>query len=264
MCENVYYVLYFMHPQPQTRVSPSLSSAPLAPLTGAPSWTSPRCRAAAGGSSGSDSWTSSLPPEKESCVNVGQKGSAPPAAAAGATLDTHLLPEQLVIHPESLQGADVFSQLQVALAELLDVLACFGQDSSFTLGEETVGMVGGGGGGGGMRLRRSPLNKAWTHLPRLGVVDVAVRDGLGQLHDPVVDLISAPALNCRNRNADIQRLFRHKAPPTPPSGARPPSLCCARRFSSLEPRGASCFLDNQEKEGRESEQRSQRAHYYPR
>lgn len=126
-----------------SRVSASLSSAPLAPLTGGPSWTSPRCRAAAGGSSGSDSWTSSLPPEKESCVNVDQKGSA--AAAGGATLDTHLLPEQLVVDPESVQGADVFSQLQVALAELLDVLACFGQDSSFTLGEEKVGMGGGGG-----------------------------------------------------------------------------------------------------------------------
>lgn len=111
-------------------------------------------------------------------------------------------------------------------------------------------------GGGGVRLRSLPLNKAWTHLPRLGVIDVAVRDGLGQLHDPVVDLISAPALNCRNRNPDIQQLFRHKAPPPPPppSGrACPPSLCCARRFSSLEPRGASCFLDNQEKEGRELE-----------
>lgn len=72
-----------------------------------------------------------------------------------------------------------------------------------------------GWGGVGVRLRSSPLNKAWTHLPRLGVIDVAVRDGLGQLHDPVVDLISAPALNCRNRNPDIQRLFRHKAPLPP-------------------------------------------------
>lgn len=59
-----------------------------------------------------------------------------PAAALGA----HLLPEQLVIDPEPLQGADVFPQLQVALAQLLDVLARFGQDSSFTLGEDKVGM----------------------------------------------------------------------------------------------------------------------------
>lgn len=133
--EKVYYVLYFMHLQPEKKVSPSLLSALLAPLTGGPSWTSPRCRAAAGGSSGSDSWTSSLPPEKENFVNDDEKGSA-------LILETHLLPEQLVIDPESVQGVDVFSQLLVALAELLDVLACFGQDASFTLGEKNVGMGG--------------------------------------------------------------------------------------------------------------------------
>lgn len=138
--ETVYYVFYVMHPQPQAKYLRVFPSALLAPLTGGPSQTSPRCRAAAGGSSGSDSWTSSLPPEKENFVNIDQQGWAPPVAAI---LDTHLLPEQLVIDPESVQGVDVFSQLQVALAELLDVLACFGQDSSFTLGEENVGMGGG-------------------------------------------------------------------------------------------------------------------------
>lgn len=39
-----------------------------------------------------------------------------------------------------------------------------------------------------------------AHLSRLGVVDVAVGDGLRQLHDPVVDLVPAPALNCCNNN----------------------------------------------------------------
>lgn len=68
-------------------------------------------------------------------VNNDEKGSA-------LILETHLLPKQLVIDPESVQGVDVFSQLLVALAELLDVLACFGQDASFTLGEKNVGMGG--------------------------------------------------------------------------------------------------------------------------
>lgn len=148
--------------------------------------------------------------------NIDQSGLAPPATA---TPDTHLLPEQLVIDPEPVQGVDVFSQLQVALAELLDVFACFGQDPSFTLGEENVWM-------GGV-LHSSPVNKAWTHLTRLGVINIAVRDGLGQLHDPVVDLISAPALDCRDRNPNVQRLFHHTAPPSPLSKGAPAHLRCA-------------------------------------
>lgn len=46
---------------------------------------------------------------------------------------THLLSEQLVVHPQSVQSADVVPQLQVALPKLLDVLARFGQDPSFAL-----------------------------------------------------------------------------------------------------------------------------------
>lgn len=112
--------------------------------------------------------------------------------------------------------------------------------------------------GVGLRVHSRPLNKAWTHLTRLGVINVAVRDGLGQLHDPVVDLISAPPLHCRNRNPNIQRRFPPLSTSRSPLKRRwgwgwgcggPPSLCCARRFSSLEPRGASCFLDKPEKEG---------------
>lgn len=54
----------------------------------------------------------------------------------------YLLSEQLVIQPDPVQGADVFAQLQVALAELLDVLAGFGQDAPFTLKEREGGMAG--------------------------------------------------------------------------------------------------------------------------
>lgn len=57
-------------------------------------------------------------------------------------LDSYLLSEQLIINSDSIQGVDIFPQLQVALAKLLDVLACFGQDSSFTLKEENVGTGG--------------------------------------------------------------------------------------------------------------------------
>lgn len=46
---------------------------------------------------------------------------------------THLLSEQLVVDSETIERVDIFPQLQVALSELLDVLAGFGQDSSFTL-----------------------------------------------------------------------------------------------------------------------------------
>lgn len=38
-----------------------------------------------------------------------------------------------------------------------------------------------------------------THLSRLGVVNVTVWDGLRQLHDPVVNLVPASALNCWDR-----------------------------------------------------------------
>lgn len=57
-----------------------------------------------------------------------------------------------------------------------------------------------------MNFNRSLLNYLLTetHLSRLGVIDVAVWDGLGQLHNPVVDLISAPALNCQNK-----KMFNH-------------------------------------------------------
>lgn len=37
------------------------------------------------------------------------------------------------------------------------------------------------------------------HLPRLGVLHGAVRDDLGELHDPVVDFVPAPALHCKHR-----------------------------------------------------------------
>lgn len=83
-----------------------------------------------------------------------------------------------------------------------------------------------------------------THLSCLGVVDVTVRDGLWQLHNPVVDLVPAPPLNCWNNiwiwdfpisiSSGIAQVFVFIVP----------SLCWARRFSSLEPRGASCFLEN--------------------
>lgn len=82
-----------------------------------------------------------------------------------------------------------------------------------------------------VRLRGWPLDKAWTHLSRLGVIDVAVRDGLGQLHDPVVDLISAPALDCRDRDPNIQRLFSHRT--APPSGRRADLRCAALAASRL-------------------------------
>ncbi len=39
---------------------------------------------------------------------------------------------------------------------------------------------------------------SWAHLSCLGVVNVTVWDGLWQLHNPVVDLVPAPALNCWN------------------------------------------------------------------
>ena len=45
----------------------------------------------------------------------------------------YLLSEQLVINSEAIQSVDVLPQLQVALSELLDVLARFRQDSSFAL-----------------------------------------------------------------------------------------------------------------------------------
>lgn len=51
----------------------------------------------------------------------------------GKRMQPYLLPKQLVIDSEAIERVDVFSQLQVALSELLDVLAGFGQDSPFTL-----------------------------------------------------------------------------------------------------------------------------------
>lgn len=178
-----------MHPQPQ---SISVSSTPLASFTGGQCWMSQRCHAVAWGSSGSDSWTSSLLSDDKSFITIDKKGSAPPAVT---TLDSYLLSEQLIINSDSIQGGDIFPQLQVALAKLLDVLACFGQDSSFTLKEENVGT------GGWISTGHFWINlHTEAHLSRLGVIDVAVWDGLGQLHNPVVDLISAPTLNCRNKN----------------------------------------------------------------
>lgn len=54
---------------------------------------------------------------------------------------TYLLSEQLVVDPEPIQGADIFPQLQVALSQLFDVLAGFGQDSAFTLKRHQDGCV---------------------------------------------------------------------------------------------------------------------------
>lgn len=67
------------------------------------------------------------------------------------TPERYLLSEQLIVHPDPVQGVDVFPQLQVALAELLDVLAGFGQDSSFTLKEKHAGMAGGTSAGQSLR-----------------------------------------------------------------------------------------------------------------
>lgn len=54
----------------------------------------------------------------------------------GTNTETYLLPKQLIIHSETVKSTDIFPQLQVALSELLDILAGFGQDSSFTLKRE--------------------------------------------------------------------------------------------------------------------------------
>lgn len=81
-----------------------------------------------------------------------------------------------------------------------------------------------------------------AHLSRLGVVDVTVWNGLRQLHDPVVDLVPAPPLNCRWHISLIYTVTT--ANQAPAACLRSPSLCWARRFSSLEARGASCFLEN--------------------
>lgn len=135
-------LLYFMHPQPQTKDLPLLLQVLLWLLSL--------------GVRAGRAHNAVLPQEvpqdlilglpvfhlrgRRRLFNIDQTGLAPPATA---TPDTHLLPEQLVIDPEPVQGVDVFSQLEVALAELLDVLACFGQDPSFTLREENVWMGGG-------------------------------------------------------------------------------------------------------------------------
>lgn len=38
--------------------------------------------------------------------------------------------------------------------------------------------------------------ESWTHLSCLGIVNITVWDGLRQLHNPVVDFVPPPALNC--------------------------------------------------------------------
>lgn len=101
------------------------------------------------------------------------------------------------------------------------------------------------------------------HLPRLGVLHGAVRDDLGELHDPVVDFVPAPALHCKHRGQGTSTRTEPGAPKTPqilfwggslspsflPGGPDPtavPSLCCARRFSSRVARGASAFLQGEQ------------------
>lgn len=48
-------------------------------------------------------------------------------------MQTYLLSKELVVNPETIKSTYVVRYLQVALSQFLDVLAGFGQDSSFTL-----------------------------------------------------------------------------------------------------------------------------------
>lgn len=73
---------------------------------------------------------------KEFWENIGRFCIKSSYVKIGATTETYLLSKQLVIHSETVESADIVPQLQVALPELLDVLAGFRQDSPFTLKRE--------------------------------------------------------------------------------------------------------------------------------
>lgn len=146
---------------------PSVSSCPpppSAPLTGGPSWTSPRCRAAAGGSSGSDSWTSSLPPEDQSAVNIGKRHPAM-AAAATSCLSSWL---SMRSRSRALMSSPSFRLLwrsSLMYSHALDKIP------PLLCGRRAWRWEGAVAAGG------VPA-RARTHLSRLGVIDVAVGDGL--------------------------------------------------------------------------------------
>lgn len=76
----------------------------------------------------------------------------------------HLLSKHIIVQLQLVKPLQLLRQPVVALSKLLDIITGFGENPTFT-------------------------------LARLGALHGAVRDDLGQLHNPIVDLVSAAALD---------------------------------------------------------------------
>ena len=136
-----------------------------------------------------------------------------------------LLAKHIVVQLQLVEPLQLFGQPVVTLPKLLDVVAGLGQDPAFTLQEKPTGRglepktpacfpkaaharglvppeapqrLEEPAAACAHRTQRVGAHPPWAapDLARLGALHGAVWDDLGQLHDPVVDLVPAAPLHC--------------------------------------------------------------------
>lgn len=152
----------------------------------------------------------------------------PPLPPSPPPPPRHLLPQDLVVHLELVEALQLLGEAVVALPQLLDVVAGFGEDPAFALGGGERGEWGEWGAPDPPTSPSLTLPRV-SYLPRFGVLHGAVGDDLGELHDPVVDLVPAPALHCEEEGGEkggggVSTIPRPPAgcPPHPSPNQHPP------------------------------------------